>query len=68
MRVRIDSDFVPRSITFTTSTGIVVRMPVELVDSSAIHQTIDVPDLASITVVGEIASVTGGDPTEGATA
>lgn len=60
MHVRLTT-YPEKTITFTSSQGVVVTMPVdvECTDPAAIE--FDLPALASISIVGEIASVTGGE-------
>jgi hypothetical protein len=50
-----------QAITFTTATGIVVTMPIQADSRAPRELEFDVPNLASISVAGEIASVTGGE-------
>ena len=64
MKIRVDTQPGRATVTFTTSTGVVITAPAEL---DLDHQNgarrslqVDVPDLESVSIVGEIASITGG--------
>jgi hypothetical protein len=62
VRVRIESVGDDARIVFRAASGVVVSMPIERIAGGNVPNAyFNVPDLASITVVGELASVTGVD-------
>lgn len=60
MHVRLTT-YPEQTITFTSPQGVVVTMPVRVEHRSPRELEFDLPALASISIVGEITSVTGGE-------
>jgi hypothetical protein len=60
MHVRVNT-YPKKSITFTSTQGVVVTMPVDVECTDPTEVEFDLPALASISIVGEITSVTGGE-------
>lgn len=59
MHVRLTT-YPEKTITFTSPHGVVVTMPVDVECTDPTELEFDLPALASIGIVGEITSITGG--------